>query len=60
MLCLAFHPQEQQLLDYLSTARSLTGRPLYDPVHALRLARDRSCLRASVALFCEVGPPWGA
>lgn len=47
--------QEQQLLDYLSSARSLTGRPLYDPVHALRLARDRGCLRASVALFCEVG-----
>lgn len=47
-------PQEQQLLDYLASARSLTGRPLYDPVHALRLARDRGCLRASVALFCEV------
>ncbi|KAL4423908.1 hypothetical protein ABPG75_001209 [Micractinium tetrahymenae] len=47
--------QEQQLLDYLSSARSLIGRPLYDPVHALRLARDRGCLRASVTLFCEVG-----
>lgn len=47
-------PQEQQLLDYLTSGRDLAGRPLYDPVHALRLARDRGCLRASVALFCEV------
>jgi hypothetical protein len=59
MLCSAWPAirvlQEQQLLDYLTSGRDLAGRPLYDPVHALRLARDRGCLRASVALFCEVG-----
>lgn len=56
------HPpqQEQDLLDYLASARDLGGAPLYDPVHALRLARDRGCLRASVALYCEVrGRPAG-
>ncbi|PSC73297.1 vacuolar sorting-associated 18-like protein [Micractinium conductrix] len=47
--------QEEQLLEYLASARSLSDRPLYDPVHALRLARERRRLRASVALFCEVG-----
>lgn len=64
--CCSPHPlQEQELLDYLSSAHDLGGRPLYDPVHALRLARDRGRLRASVALFCEVrrgpllsGPAW--
>ncbi|KAI3432414.1 hypothetical protein D9Q98_003968 [Chlorella vulgaris] len=47
--------EEQELLDYLAAARDPGGRPLYDPVAALRLARDRGCLRASVALYCEVG-----
>lgn len=46
--------QEQELLEYLASARDLAGRPLYDAVHALRLARERGRLRASVALFCEV------
>lgn len=49
--------QEPELLEYLASARDLAGRPLYDAVHALRLARDRGRLRASVALFCEVR--WG-
>ena len=49
-------PQEGELLEYLASARDLAGAPLYDAVHALRLARDRGRLRASVALFCEV---WG-
>lgn len=47
-------PQEGELLEYLASARDLAGAPLYDAVHALRLARDRGRLRASVALFCEV------
>ncbi|EFN52342.1 hypothetical protein CHLNCDRAFT_139164 [Chlorella variabilis] len=47
--------QEQELLDYLAAARGPSGRPLYDPVSALRLARDRRRLRACVALYCEVG-----
>lgn len=47
--------QEGELLEYLASARDLAGAPLYDAVHALRLARDRGRLRASVALFCEVG-----
>ena len=38
---------EDALLEYLGGARDPLGRPLYDPVHALRLARERGCLRVS-------------
>ena len=47
--------QEPALLDFLATARDPLGRPLYDPVHALRLAREWGRHRATVALLAEVG-----
>ena len=55
---------EAPLLQYLASARDVLGRPLYDPQFALRLARQRGCLRACITLFCdvgmyEVGPPKG-
>eukprot|EP00887_Chlorella_sp_A99_P003324 scaffold26.g3324.t1 len=47
---------EGPLLEYLASAgRDLLGRPQYDPVHALRLVRERGRLRAAVQLFCELG-----
>ena len=55
---------EAPLLQYLASARDVLRRPLYDPQFALRLARQRGCLRACITLFCdvgmyEVGPPTG-
>ena len=47
--------EEDALLEYLATARDALGRPLYDPVHALRLAREWNRPRAMVALLSEVG-----
>ncbi|KAL4539605.1 hypothetical protein Ndes2437B_g02032 [Nannochloris sp. 'desiccata'] len=47
--------QEHVLLDHLTTARDILGRPLYDPVHALRLAQELGRHRATVELLCEVG-----
>ena len=47
-------PEEGPLLQYLSTARDPLGRPLYDAQYALRLARERDRMHASVALFCEL------
>ena len=46
---------EAPLLQYLASARDVLGRPLYDPQFALRLARQRGCLRACITLFCDVG-----
>ena len=46
--------QEGPLLQYLANARDLLGRPLYDPQTALRLARQRNKLRASVQLLCDL------
>lgn len=57
--------EEGPLLQYLATARDPLGRPLYDAQYALRLARQRDRVHASVALFCElsmyeVGLAWGS
>lgn len=53
---LAADPQgEGALLEYLSSSRSPGGVPLYDPVAALRVARERRCPKASVQLLCELG-----
>jgi hypothetical protein len=47
---------ERPLLDFLRRARCRrTGRPLYDPRYALRVARERGRTRATVALMCELG-----
>jgi hypothetical protein len=46
--------QEHALLDHLTTARDVLGRPFYDPVHALRLAQESGRYRATVELLCEV------
>ncbi|KAL3143378.1 hypothetical protein ABBQ38_002206 [Trebouxia sp. C0009 RCD-2024] len=46
--------QEGPLLQYLASARDLLGRPLYDPQTALRLARQRNKLHASVQLLCDL------
>ena len=46
--------QEGPLLQYLANARDLLGRPLYDPQTALRLARQRNKLQASVQLLCDL------
>lgn len=46
--------QEGPLLQYLASARDLLGRPLYDPQTALRLARQRNKLQASVQLLCDL------
>ncbi|KAK9789373.1 hypothetical protein WJX73_010275 [Symbiochloris irregularis] len=45
---------EGPLLQYLASARDPFGKPLYDAQYALRLARERNCKHASVALFCEL------
>jgi vacuolar protein sorting-associated protein 18 len=47
--------QEHALLDHLTTARDVLGRPLHDPVHALRLSQEWGRHRATVELLCEVG-----
>uniref|UniRef100_A0A1D2AFE6 Pep3/Vps18 beta-propeller domain-containing protein n=1 Tax=Auxenochlorella protothecoides TaxID=3075 RepID=A0A1D2AFE6_AUXPR len=46
---------EEQLMEYLRTARSPLGRPLFDPVLALRLARERGRDHAAVALYQDLG-----
>jgi hypothetical protein len=47
---------ERPLLEFLRRARCRrTGRPLYDPRYALRVARERGRTRATVALLCELG-----
>lgn len=46
---------EGVLLEHLATARDARGRPLYDVVHALRLARECRRDRATVALLSEAG-----
>ena len=47
--------EEEVLLQYLESARNAVGRPLYDPVHALRLAREWGRHRATVTLLAEMG-----
>lgn len=47
---------EPLLLEYLSgSGRGALGRPLFDPVHALRLVKERGRKRAAVALMVELG-----
>jgi vacuolar protein sorting-associated protein 18 len=45
---------EDDLLRQLASARDPLDRPLYDPVHALRLCQEHGHLTASVTLLCEL------
>lgn len=50
----ALAPDEGPLLSYLAAAKTPLGGCLYDPRYVLRLARQRGCTRAVVALLQEL------
>lgn len=54
---LSIDPQDEHaLIEYLDVfGRDAVGRPLYDPVAALRVAQDRGLHKASILLLMEVG-----
>lgn len=45
---------EGALLEYLAAARDPLGAPMYEPLFALRVARQGGCLTACVQLLCEL------